>query len=321
VGATLAVGYTNDGQWNHVERNVMGVGLYSDTSATNATAGNNVSLTTAGTPPTLAANQTMPMLIIDGAASTTELVTINATNPGAKTVQIQKMVNNHNGSVTALVLRSPIPQVNAAPTLFGGFGIPAEAGVVFSGLEGTNNNMLFSVEKDVNGAGLTAIQGTTGAGMSAEVPYGIFRTWANRAGNTTDKTLNPITMDLAGNLNVGVHPPGLPVYATAASGGAAAASAALAAVANKMNYLDGFDIDGLGATAGASVALTITGALGGTLTYNYGVPAGVTVPVRSSYRFNPPLQALAVNTAITVAVASFGAGNTASSMNVYGHLV
>lgn len=322
IGATLAVGYTQDGQWNHVERNVMGLGLYSDTSATNASAGNNVSLTTAGTPPTLASGQLLPLLIIDGAAGTQELVTVNATNPAGKTVTITKMVNNHNGSVTALQLRAPIPQQTAAPVNFCGLGVPAEAAVVYSGLDG-NNSMQFSVEKDVNGAGLAPVQGaSSAAGMDADVDYTIFRTWANRFNVSTDKQLTPLVGDLAGTLNTGVMPLGTPIYAgSGASGGAAAANSTLTIPANKMGYLDGFDIDGLGATAGSAIAVTITGLLGGTLTYEVGIPAGVTVPFTYSKRFNPPLQASAVNTNIVVNVPSFGTGNTQSSSVAYGHYV
>jgi hypothetical protein len=93
----------------------------------------------------------------------------------------------------------------------------------------------------------------------------------------------------------------------------------LAGVAAKMMFLDGFDVDGLGATAGSAVSVTITGLLGGTLTFLMGVPAGVTTPFAYSKRFNPPLQASAVNTSIAVVVASFGSGNTASTVNAYGH--
>src|SRR5579859_982386 len=97
--------------------------------------------------------------------------------------------------------------------------------------------------------------------------------------------------DPSGTLKTGIAPLGTPVYGTASSGGAAAANVSLASASGKMLFLDGFDIDGLGATAGAAVTVAITGLLGGTLTYLVGIPAGVTVPFHQSFRFNPPLQA------------------------------
>jgi hypothetical protein len=127
--------------------------------------------------------------------------------------------------------------------------------------------------------------------------------------------------DASSNLKVGITPLGTPVYGTASSGGAAAANVTLAAVAAKMLYLDGFDLDGLGATAGSAVSVTVVGLLGGTLTFTVGIPAGATVPFTLSKRFNPPLQASAVNTAIVVNNPSWGSGNTASTTNAYGHYI
>ncbi len=147
-----------------------------------------------------------------------------------------------------------------------------------------------------------------------------FLAWGSLPACTTAQTVM-IQGDAAGTQKVGLAPLGVPIYAGSGSVSAAAATATLTIPSAKMGFLDGFDIDGLGATSGAAVALTITGALGGTLTYAFGVPAGATVPVRASYRFNPPLQASATNTNIVVSVASFGTGNTAASMTAYGHYV
>jgi hypothetical protein len=129
----------------------------------------------------------------------------------------------------------------------------------------------------------------------------------------------PLQCDVTGTLKTGVVPLGTPVYnGSGASGGATAAVATLAAVAAKMTYLDGFDIDGLGATAGSAIAVTIVGLLGGTLTLEVGIPAGVTTPFAYSKRFNPPLQASGTNVAIVVTAPSFGSGNTQSSCTAYG---
>lgn len=107
---------------------------------------------------------------------------------------------------------------------------------------------------------------------------------------------------------------------TASSQGAAAALApALAAVAGKTNYISGFEVTGGGATAGAVVAVTVTGVLGGTLNYVFAAPTGATVGATPLVvTFNPPLPASAVNTAITVNVPSLGAGNTNAAATVHG---
>jgi hypothetical protein len=142
---------------------------------------------------------------------------------------------------------------------------------------------------------------------------------AGRAGYfiLTDGT-NTAAMDSSGTVHTGIVPPGTPIYASA-NGAAQANNATLTIPSAKMGYLDGFDVDGLGATAASAIAVTVTGLIGGTLTFQFGIPAGVGVPVTFSKRFNPPLKASAVNTNIVVNVPTFGSGNTAASTNAYGH--
>ena len=107
---------------------------------------------------------------------------------------------------------------------------------------------------------------------------------------------------------------------TASSTGAATAlTATLPAVSGKTNYLAGFEITGGGATAASLVTVTITGTLGGTMSYVVAVPAGATTGiVPLLFDFNPNIPASAANTAITVNVPSFGAGNTAAAVVVHG---
>jgi len=128
---------------------------------------------------------------------------------------------------------------------------------------------------------------------------------------------------------------GLPPYPTgetgkvatpvAASSGVVAAGVAAAAIAaggaNVMSYLSGFEFTGTGQTGGPTIILlTITGLLGGTFTYNIVSPIGVAVAAPTlNVQFNPPLQASALNTAITVSCASLGAGSTNSTVNVHGY--
>jgi hypothetical protein len=107
----------------------------------------------------------------------------------------------------------------------------------------------------------------------------------------------------------------------ASSGNVANASAvaAIAAVASKTNYLAGFEVTGAGATAAAVVNATVTGCLGGTRTYPIAVPAGVTTGITPVIvNIVPPLPATAANTAITLTVPAFGAGNTNVAANIRG---
>jgi len=108
-----------------------------------------------------------------------------------------------------------------------------------------------------------------------------------------------------------------------ATGAASAIAPALAAVAGKTNYLTGFSVDGLGATAASVIEVTVTGLLGGTKRYKLSIPAGATLGLTSRLQveFARAIPASAVNTAITLNVPSFGAGNTSSVAELHGFLI
>jgi hypothetical protein len=107
-----------------------------------------------------------------------------------------------------------------------------------------------------------------------------------------------------------------------ASGAAQSNAATLPAVAGKTNYLEGFDVTGGGATAASVIEVSVTGLAGGTIKFELNILAGVTGPMNAqggfSVRFPEPLPASGLNTAITVTVPSFGAGNTNASVVAYG---
>lgn len=108
--------------------------------------------------------------------------------------------------------------------------------------------------------------------------------------------------------------------AAIATAAAAAMTPTLAAAAGKTTYVSYLSVDGLGATAGSVIDVTITGLLGGTVTRKLTVPAGVAVAVASPLviYFSRPRPASAVNTAIVLNVPSFGAGNTSAVANIHG---
>lgn len=111
---------------------------------------------------------------------------------------------------------------------------------------------------------------------------------------------------------------GTPVSAsqTATAG---AINITLPAVAGKTNYLTGFEVTGGGATAGSIIDVVVGGIGGANLHYAFAVPTGATLGAAPLIvTFATPLQASAPNTAIVLAVPSFGAGNTESAAVIHG---
>lgn len=101
---------------------------------------------------------------------------------------------------------------------------------------------------------------------------------------------------------------------------AASAVATLAAPADgKTNYIEGFRVTGMGATAAGQVSVVVSGLLGGSLTFIQPVPAGAGVALAGlDITFPHPLPASAPDTAIVVTVPSLGAGNLAAACAAYG---
>jgi hypothetical protein len=115
---------------------------------------------------------------------------------------------------------------------------------------------------------------------------------------------------------------GAAVPITGSSGNVAASSAVatLAAAASKFTYISGFQATGSGATLGSCVNVTITGVVGGTMTYTFCAAAGVLISdAPLIVPFNPPLQSSSVNTAIVVTMPSLGTGNTNAAVSAQGY--
>lgn len=123
-------------------------------------------------------------------------------------------------------------------------------------------------------------------------------------------------VDSAGNE---VAAGGVAVAASSGNVANAIATATIAAVAAKTNYLTGFSITFSGATAASVVLATITGLLGGTISYVIAVPAGAAVggqPLAVDLAIPHP--ASAPNAAIAVSLPALGAGNTNAVVNIRG---
>lgn len=85
-------------------------------------------------------------------------------------------------------------------------------------------------------------------------------------------------------------------------------------------FCSGFEITSLGATAAGVVKATLSGLLGGTLTYNVGVLAGVTTanaPLTIS--FPMALASVDVLTDVVLTLPAVGAGNTSASVVLHGY--
>jgi hypothetical protein len=100
---------------------------------------------------------------------------------------------------------------------------------------------------------------------------------------------------------------------------AAANNVILPAAVGATTFITGFEITGTGATGTSTVTITVTGILGGTKTYFMVIPAGAALADTSLIiEYARPIPASALNTAITVNVPSFGAGNLNAAVTAHG---
>lgn len=113
------------------------------------------------------------------------------------------------------------------------------------------------------------------------------------------------------------------VNVTVTSAGNTEMVATMPAVPGFRNVLCGFDISGGGATAASAISITTTGCAAGTNpALRLVVPAGATTNAANtawSPKYPLGIEAALVNTAISVTVPAFGAGNTGAAINLYGY--
>jgi hypothetical protein len=100
------------------------------------------------------------------------------------------------------------------------------------------------------------------------------------------------------------------------------AIATLPAIANRVNYLTSVSFTGGGATAGSLVVATITGVIGGPLSFVFAVPTGVAVGAAPLLLgFESPLWATGPNVAIVATLPALGAGNTNAATSISGYVI
>lgn len=140
-------------------------------------------------------------------------------------------------------------------------------------------------------------------------------------GQNPDGVATRLQCDADGNL---ITVAGDPIVLTALADGSgnvanAAAVSTLSPSSGKKAYISGFQATGTGATGALGVDITVTGVVGGPLTYGFLFPAGATVPAQPlSIAFNPPLAATAVDTDIVVSLAASGTGGLHAATNAQG---
>lgn len=114
---------------------------------------------------------------------------------------------------------------------------------------------------------------------------------------------------------------GLTAVDASSANAAAANNVSLPAVLNQTNFVTGFEVTGAGATAGSVIAVTLTGVIGGPLTYELTIPAGAGTSINPLIvEFPVALPATGPNVAITLNVPSFGAGNTNAAAVIHGYV-
>jgi hypothetical protein len=133
--------------------------------------------------------------------------------------------------------------------------------------------------------------------------------------------LSAVLLCSAALVLMGVAPiPGTPLAASSGNVANATAAATLPAASNQVTYITGFEVTGAGITAlGSVTTCTVTGIVGGTLSYTYTAVIGALLanpPLIIQY--TTPIPASGPGVAIVVSCPALGAGNTNNTVNAHG---
>ena len=115
-----------------------------------------------------------------------------------------------------------------------------------------------------------------------------------------------------------ILPGELPLQVDSANGANSQVTATLGAKTGLMTYITAFRVTALGATAGSTKQVAISGLAGGTQNLDLVVVAGAALPNNLFHAFDPPVPASALNTAIVGTLPALGTGNTTAAISVYG---
>jgi hypothetical protein len=183
-----------------------------------------------------------------------------------------------------------------------------------------------TIVSPVDGSGYVEVD--VKAAVYAAATGGAVPATAVLLGGTDGTDLRGALMDATGQLKVLVENfPSVSPYPTSASpltvsSGSlsnTAATATLGAIASRVNYVAGFSVTATGATTLQNVLVTLTNTTGGTLTWLFQFPAGVSTLAQSlELQFNPPLEASAANTAMVLTLPAGGSGNIGACVTMWG---
>lgn len=203
------------------------------------------------------------------------------------TVDVGGSGNDDQGSVVSVAVRS-------TGQLFDGTNEDRARSII---------NATNSVGAGITAAGVLAQLDDTSPTAVTENQFGNLRMGAQRQLLNSEMSPFPYSAVLG--------TPAVAIRGASGNVANAAATATLTGTATTTVYLSGFTCTPGGATAAALVNTTVTGPLGGTLTYTMGAPAGAAVMgTPLDVQFNPAIPASAVNTTIVVSMPALGAGNT-----------
>lgn len=114
----------------------------------------------------------------------------------------------------------------------------------------------------------------------------------------------------------------IPLSSSSGTIAANTATATLAPPTGRTAYICGFIITSTGSTGAAVVAPTITGPIGGTMTFAYATVAGATLSNQPLIvNFSTPIAASTFSTDIVVSMGTLGLGNTNATVNAWGYAV
>lgn len=116
----------------------------------------------------------------------------------------------------------------------------------------------------------------------------------------------------------GVPQKATPLHVSSGNVANAVATATLPNAGGQTTYITGFEITASGSTAGAAVTVTVTGVLGGTMSYTFVAPANALQGASLQVEFPTPIPASALNQAIAVNLPALGAGNTNATVVAHG---
>lgn len=201
-------------------------------------------------------------------------------------------------------------------------GPTANVAIVAALPTGTNTIGSVKITDGTNGNAAVKAASTAAVTTDTALVVGISPNGQLPSGRAADANSVPVALS---NEDVAVlvqpYPVGR-VALVAASGNKANSSAAatLTPGSTVTAFIAGFEVTAAGATVGLPVTVTVTGILGGTLSYIFAAPAGALIIAQPLVvEFNPPLPASAVNTAIVVTCPALGTGNTNAAVVAHGY--